>query len=284
MATCYTVHWQDGINVRAAPSLDAEVVSTLDFGSPVQVLELQDNWARHAAGWSMLIHTPSGLPFLCPPEEHAAAPTDYLQQRAALEGHEALDRLLAVHDDTADEQGPPDDCGKAWAVLVCGGTRGSHYGKPNRPWKDLGGDIPFLTTLGALYEQVLDRMLLPVATLPPVAALRCRALLPVPTSRPILRSLPLRSLASLLLVVSLVFSILNGAHDQVSAEVGPERVVVIAGLEDAREWLRGMVQHGYSKPFDAADDPAARAFYGDLQDSKRKWKERLLHLELSCRT
>lgn len=117
--------------------------------------------------------------------------------------------------------------GKNWAILVCGGTRGAYYGTPERPWRDLGGEIALLITLGHVYAQM-------------------------------------------------------------ACELGPEHVIVIAGMESAREWLRGMAAHGYSKPHDAQHVESSKMFYskafnGDLEQSRRTWQSRLDELEKACR-
>lgn len=75
---------------------------------------------------------------------------------------------------------------------------------------------------------------------------------------------------------------LGGVYSQLSRELGPEHVIVIAGLESARCWLRGMADRGYSIPSDPKHLEAAKAFYGDLEESKVKWQRRLEELEEAC--
>ncbi len=59
--------------------------------------------------------------------------------------------------------------------------------------------------------------------------------------------------------------------------------LVIAGLQSARDWLRGMATLGYSEPADPKDVAASKAFYGDPVESRRKWSARLAELERSCK-
>mmetsp|Transcript_102330 Transcript_102330/g.177909 ORF Transcript_102330/g.177909 Transcript_102330/m.177909 type:complete len:648 (+) Transcript_102330:1-1944(+) len=109
----------------------------------------------------------------------------------------------------------------SWAVLVCGGARGSYYGTPSRPWRDFGGEIALLGTLGQVYAQMAQ-------------------------------------------------------------ELGPQNVIVIAGLQSVRDWLRGMASLGYSEPFNSKDTEASKAYYGDSEKAKESWRRRLQLLEEAC--
>eukprot|EP00656_Telonema_subtile_P054878 TRINITY_DN8300_c0_g1_i1.p1 TRINITY_DN8300_c0_g1~~TRINITY_DN8300_c0_g1_i1.p1 ORF type:complete len:506 (+),score=139.01 TRINITY_DN8300_c0_g1_i1:134-1651(+) len=153
--TQYRVVWHDGVNVRQFPSVDAAVVGELEWGDVVDRLELSDGWLKHELGWSKLSHQPSGLHFLAP-RSHAVQESSYLQQRAAVE-RRVLD-FLAGPGGPESEVPPPEDDGKAWAVLICGGARSSQYGNSVRRWRDLGGDIPFLLTLGGVYDQLASEL------------------------------------------------------------------------------------------------------------------------------
>eukprot|EP00927_Polykrikos_kofoidii_P055407 TRINITY_DN49667_c0_g1_i1.p1 TRINITY_DN49667_c0_g1~~TRINITY_DN49667_c0_g1_i1.p1 ORF type:complete len:681 (+),score=91.27 TRINITY_DN49667_c0_g1_i1:62-2044(+) len=79
-----------------------------------------------------------------------------------------------------------------------------------------------------------------------------------------------------------LFHTLGHIYAQMAAELGSERVIVIAGLKTMREWLRGMASKGYSEPTELKHQETSKRYYGNLDASRAKWQKRKGEMEIAC--